>query len=177
MILFQKAVGLYKNANDPETNFLLRSQNIRAEAANGMDAREKEFQRESLALGRLIDVTEPKLEGLSIADINEQVCGASSEDCDAMCGGAMCKNSLGQDRCGNTVFTNGQITDGQSCDGSAYQMAKNAQIQAKSAEDNIKAMQLKVSEKLGDTTEVMQAAEEAKDNAESVNKKVKNYAK
>jgi len=172
------AVGMYNNANDPETNLLLNSEQIRDEVESGMEAREKEFQDESRELDSLIDKTEPELTKLVIAEINEQVCGMATEDCDDMCGGALCKNSLGHDHCGNSnyeILNRGSRPDGDSntCDKSAYQMAKTAQTHAETAKQRLENIQNEVGDALVKTEPIREAAENAKEKATEVNTQVR----
>lgn len=89
---------MFHNADDPQTNFLLASKNIRESVMQGMDQREEEFQQKSQELDVLIDDVEPKIRELSIGEINQAVCGAYTEDCDEVCGGAQCLTSNGKVR-------------------------------------------------------------------------------
>lgn len=61
-----------------------------------MNQREEEFQQKSQELDILIDDVEPKIRELSIGEINQAVCGAYTEDCDEVCGGAQCLTSNGK---------------------------------------------------------------------------------
>lgn len=144
-----------------------------------MTKREEEFLKESQELDELIDQTEPKLEELTIAEINEQVCGVATEDCDEMCGGALCKlgNNLGHDHCGNSnydILNRGSRPDGElnTCDQSAYQMAKNAQTHAQSAKQRLENIQKQVSDHLTETEPIRDAANSAKEKATEVNTQV-----
>ena len=168
---------MYHNAEDPETNYLLKSQQIREEVEKGIPARQAEFDEESKELGDLIDQTEPLLADLLIGDINEQVCGVNTEGCDESCGGAKCQNSLGQDHCGNSnfeLFNRGARPDEQinTCDRSAYQMAKKAQTHSEGAKKKLATIQDQVEEALRETEPVREAVSQAKEKTTKVNEQV-----
>lgn len=168
---------MYNNADDPETNYLLKSQQIRAEVEKGIPARQEEFDAESKSLGDLIDKTEPLLQNLLIGEINEQVCGVNTEGCDVACGGAMCHNSLGQDHCGNSnfeLFQRGSRPDQEinTCDRSAYQMAKKAQTHAEGAKKKLDMIQEQVEDALRETEPVRNAVSQAKEKTTEVNEQV-----
>lgn len=175
-ILAKQAVGMW--GSDPDKNLLKKSEVIREEVKKGLDSRQEEFLKSSKELGKLIDETEPMLEELSIAEINEQVCGIATEGCDDMCGGALCRNAMNHDHCGNSdygAFERGPRPDGEvhTCDQSAYQMAKNAQVHAQSAKQRLDSIQEEVGAALTETAPIRDAAKNAKDKATNVNAEAK----
>jgi len=182
-ILAKKAVGVFHNADDPQTNFLLASKNIRESVMQGMNQREEEFQQKSQELDVLIDDVEPKIRELSIGEINQAVCGAYTEDCDEVCGGAQCLTSNGKQHCGNAnydVFNRGPRVN--TCEESAYQISVSAKTHAENAQKRLKDIRSKVDKSLSDTQEVREdaigakiAAEDVRQKATDVEKNIRDY--
>ena len=119
----------------------------------------------------MIDATEG-LNDLVIGDINELVCGAKTEECDPICGGAECMLN-NADHCGRPNYD--VAGDGEMCESSGYQTAIRAGSHAYDAKKQVELVRSQVDQALADTEPIRQQSKEANDKAVKVNDQVTIY--
>ncbi|XP_071295642.1 laminin subunit beta-1-like isoform X1 [Agelaius tricolor] len=83
---------------------LRRAQVMQRETQRALQQRGDTFRRGTAAARKSLRETQKRVMGLSIARINEKICGAPGDrSCEhASCGGALCRDSAGTRHCGGT---------------------------------------------------------------------------
>ncbi|XP_029687706.1 laminin subunit beta-4 isoform X3 [Takifugu rubripes] len=103
--------------------------------------------------GDLEKELEKKVKGLSVVDLNRQICGGSGLNC-SECGGALCFLSQGQRKCG-----------GPNCDG-ILPFSQNVSDTAQRAKEDLQTLPSRLEESKNKLNRAKQAAQDTKQQAE-----------
>ena len=149
-------------------DYLSEATRIREEVAATIEAKEAKYTQEAVALGDIIDNTEMMTDVLSIGELNGLVCGAATEDCDDMCGGALCKSSNGKSHCGNPDLNSKSES---MCEDSLYKTGSAADGFMETAEAKADSVNEELGVSLEETGPIREKALETKATASDVHDK------
>jgi len=110
---FQNIEELHKQASDAvnqatsdtldDGSLVEQSENVRAQVEASKSDKEQELSNNLQQTKEALIEVELKVDEITLSDLNSNVCGAITEDCDATCGGAGCEN------CGGAAGCNGAV--------------------------------------------------------------------
>ena len=134
--------------------------------SRSLEAKEAEYTEQAIALGDIIDNTEMMTDVLQIGALNGLVCGAVTEDCDDVCGGALCKSDKGNEHCGNPDWNSNGM-----CEDSLYKTGNLAGGFMETADLKLNSANDELSMALEETAPIREKAELTKATAEDVHSK------
>lgn len=155
----------YTNISDPSSP-ISRADILREQAQIKADQNVDEFIEENEKFQQTLDQTIDEANDISISDLNAMICGAATEGCDDICGGAGCEH------CGGL---NPMVS---SCEGAAT-LAKQASSTAEKAKNSLEeklkksdSMLVKVTSASENVLKTQEEVDQTLKNADRLNKKI-----
>lgn len=92
-----------KAATTEPGSLVEQSKEVRKEVEDGLKEKLMEFVDKKDQVEADLAEKKAEVEGLSLADLNKDVCGRATEECDDTCGGAGCEQGCGGIGCNGAV--------------------------------------------------------------------------